>query len=551
MSEQPRVCRNDWGTLVVPALGQWEPTLSVTVVIPAYRAERLLPTVLAGLAAQTYPAHLLEVVVADDGPRDGSGPRLELPEVRPERTRIVRVQEGWGRANACHTGAVAADGDVIHWLDSDMLVEREHVEAQLRWHHLIDYAVTLGHKWFVDPTPVLDAAPGDIRTAVAEDRVGDYFADQSKEVHDWVEAVYDRTEDLRAAGPRALRTHVGATASLRRELYVAAGGMDTSLRLGEDIDLGYRLSECGAVFIPDREARSWHLGPSNVMSRREDVNAYNDQFLADRVPDLRPKRRPGRLYAVPYLEVVLDTRGLAHRSVITVVDAILASRLADLVVTLLGDWSQLSDERRSPLDDPLLDARLVQASYAHDPRVRFRESLPEGRCEAMFRLTLADAAWAPRYRALATLLMHLERTHHGLRLLMMADGTQARIERTAAIERAHRVAGLDESLDDVIDELFGSWWIEGADAGFVASAEISRPQLAGTAGPALSPDDAWDEVSRRSQNDLLNQRSGKGDSGADVAAATPVESAPEAADGPAAQPSIKQRLGSLLRRDDA
>ena len=89
---QPRVRRNDWGTLSVPEVGgPWQPTLSVSVVIPAYDAGRLLPFVLAGLAAQSYPEHLLEVVVADDGPG-----LLELPEVRPERTRIVRVPQGWG-----------------------------------------------------------------------------------------------------------------------------------------------------------------------------------------------------------------------------------------------------------------------------------------------------------------------------------------------------------------------------------------------------------------------------------------------------------------------
>ena len=157
MNDQPRVRRNDWGTLTVPPLGGWEPTLSVSVVIPAYRAERLLPSVLAGLAAQSYPAHLLEVVVVDDDPAGPAGP-LVLPEVRPERTRVVPVESGWGRANACHTGALASDGDVLHWLDSDMLVEREQVEAQLRWHHLVDHAVVLGHKWFVDPEPVLSSA---------------------------------------------------------------------------------------------------------------------------------------------------------------------------------------------------------------------------------------------------------------------------------------------------------------------------------------------------------------------------------------------------------
>ncbi len=69
--------------------------------IPAYDAGRLLPYVLAGLAAQTYPAHLLEVVVADDGPGE-----LVLPEVRPERTRVVRVERGVGpRQRLPHRGA--------------------------------------------------------------------------------------------------------------------------------------------------------------------------------------------------------------------------------------------------------------------------------------------------------------------------------------------------------------------------------------------------------------------------------------------------------------
>ncbi|MDN4173230.1 glycosyltransferase family 2 protein [Nocardioides sp. SOB77] len=492
MRGQPRVRRNDWSAIEVPEPGAWEPRLSVSVVVPAYRAEALLPTVLAGLAGQTYPAHLLEVVVANDGPDD-----LALPEVRPERTRIVRVDSGWGRANACHTGALASDGDVLHWLDADMLVEREHVEAQLRWHHVVDHAVVLGHKWFVDPAPVLAAGPDAVRSAVADGSVARCFDGQPREGHDWVEQVYARTDDLRAAGPRALRTHVGATASLHRTLYDAAGGMDTSLVLGEDIDLGHRLAEAGAVFVPDRSARSWHLGPSHVMTQREDVNAHNDPYLADRVPDLRPKRRPGRLYSVPYLEVVLDTRGQPHDAVCTVVDAVLASTLADLSVVLLGDWDALTDDRRSPLADPLLDTRLVHASYVGDPRVRFLGSLPEGRCPAMFRMTLPDAGWAPRRPALAALLMHLERTHHGLRQVHCpggpAGGTVIRVERTAAVSRARLVAEPGEDLDDVVDQLFGSWWLEAEDAGFQPVAEVRRPRLPGTAGPALDPAEAWDE----------------------------------------------------------
>jgi GT2 family glycosyltransferase len=528
---QPRVRRNDWGTLEVPAVGQWEPTMSVSVVIPAYAAQRLLPYVLAGLAAQTYPAHLLEVLVADDDP---SRP-LELPELRPERTRVVRVETGWGRANACHTGALAADGDVLHWLDADMLVEPDEVAAQLRWHHLVDHAVVLGHKWFVDPEPLLARQPD------AGGRMHEVFAEVEKEPH-WVEEMWGRTDDLRAAGPRALRTHVGATASLRRALYDEAGGMDTALRLGEDIDLGYRLAECGAVFVADRDARSWHLGRSHQQSRQDEVNDYNTHFLADRVPDLQPQRRRGRLYGVPYLEVVLDTRGQDHTAVVATVDSVLASTLPDLAVTLLGDWSAITEERTSPLDDPQLAARLVRAAYLHEPRVTLAEELPAGRCRAMFRATLPSAAWAPTPDALGDLVLHLERTHHGLRQVLMPDGTSARVERTAAFSRARRVEpdADGDALDDLVDELFGSWWVEAGDAGFEPSDTIRRPRLRGTAGPAQDPAESWRVLAKGKQpGKQSGEQPGKQPGKKPGRKKTPAAPPPPLKGG---------RIGSLLRR---
>lgn len=484
---QPHVRRNDWSSLAVPRLGAWEPTLSVSVVIPAFRAERLLPYVLAALAAQSYPEPLLEVVVVDDG----GTPPLTLPPVRPERTRVVRTEPGWGRAATCATGARLAEGDVLHWLDSDMLVERDEIEAQLRWHHLIDYAVVLGDKLFVDPAELLRDTPAEVRSAVDEGRTAAYFQGQQPDPHDWVEEMYSRTDDLRAAGPRAHRAHVGATASLRRALYLEAGGMDTELRLGEDSELGYRLGECGAVFVPDRQARSWHLGRTHVMRRQHEVNDYNLPFLANRVPDMRAKRLAnGRRYAVPCLEVLLEVAGQPHRSVIETVDAVLASSLPDLEVVLVGPWDELDDRRVAPLDDPQLGPRLIHAHYADDPRVRLVPTAPSGRCRAMFRMTLPSARWSPDQRAFSRLLRDVELTHHGLRMVLMPDGQVVRLERTAAVERARRIAtpgATMDQLDDLVDELFGSWWVAGSESGFRLSGEVRLARLPGNAGPAHDP----------------------------------------------------------------
>jgi len=489
-TQQPRVRRNDWSPVTVPELGAWEPTLSVSVVIPAYRAEKLLPYVLAGLAAQSYPSHLLEVVVADDR----AEPPLGLPEVRPENTKIARVQQSWGRANACHTGALAADGDVIHWLDSDMLACREHVEAQLRWHHVIDHAVILGYKRFVEPESIFDRSPAEVRDLVAAGDADAVFAGLAHDPHDWVEDWYDRTEDLRAAGPRAQRTHVGATASIRRSLYDASGGMDVRLKLGEDTDLGYRLGEAGGVFIPDREARSWHLGASHVMKRGGDVNRYNDPFLANRVPEVRSKRRTvGRMYDVPYVEVVLDAGGLvdgdqSYDDVSVLVDLVLQSHVPDLIVTLIGPWSSLDDSRRSPLDDPLIDLRLAAELFRAEARVRMVEALDPGRSPATFRVTLPGASYGPRPKAIGAQLFDMERTHQGLRLIRLPDGTAVRLERTAAVERAKLVEAPAEDRDAVLDQLFGSSTMGMGAGGFRPLAEADPKWLIGVGGLAVAPE---------------------------------------------------------------
>ena len=157
------------------------------------------------------------------------------------------------------------------------------------------------------------------------------FPGQEHEPHQWVEDYWAKTDDLRTAGPRAQRFHIGMTGSVTKALYVDSRGFDRTLRLGEDMELGHALAQAGGVFVVDREARSWHLGRSQVLRRAEQVNRYNDPYLADLVPTMRPKRnRNGRAYQVPYLEVVLDA-GPADET-IRLVDSLLDGDVPDLRV---------------------------------------------------------------------------------------------------------------------------------------------------------------------------------------------------------------------------
>lgn len=467
-TDQPRVSANDWRVLPVPELGAWAPTLSVSVVIPAHDPVHL-PLVLAGLAAQGYPAHLLEVVVVDDGSR----PPVELPDVRPERTRLVQVDSGWGRAAACQSGADHSDGEVIHWLDADMVPHRDEVEAQLRWHHVVDYAVVLGSKVFADPGALDHVPPATLRGGLADGTPPEDLARGEVVPHAWIDQILETTEGLATAGPRAMRVHVGASASLTRSLFEASGGMPVDLVLGEDIVLGYRLREAGGVFIPDREARCVHLGRTNVMRGEGDVNRYNKPFITDKVPEFRGHRLTlPRSYAVPYVEVVVPVAAARYEDVRTAVDSLLAGSVPDLVVTLVADWASLPEGRRPVLRDERLDLRLVRAAYAAEQRVRLRPSADE-RCDATFRLTLPGPDRIPVGRALERLVFAMENDHVGVTEILLADGPSARLERASTAARARRTSRDPASYDEALRAAARFRTTSAADAGFVPSTEVA------------------------------------------------------------------------------
>ncbi|MFF0573584.1 glycosyltransferase [Streptosporangium saharense] len=474
--ETVRIRHNDYGSLTPPALGRWEPRLGVSVVIAAYDCQESLDRTLASLAAQTYPGDLTEVIVADDG----SDPPLRLPETAPARTRIVRVPEGrWGRGWARQTGAAEATGDVLHWVDADVILDREHVEAHMRWHHLAPYAVVLGDVRFT-PEPS-GRAPGaqEVLTAVRHGRADGLFPVSVP--HAWRADRLAETNRLREAGSRAYQLHSGASTSVPLTLLRAAGGVNTALNMGEDTDLGFRLAQAGAVFVPDADAVCWHLGPSTVMTREKEVHRHNWSVLPDLIPDLRWLRtHPRRTWLVPYVRVVVDAADATYEEVRASVDAALAGTLADVAVTVTGPWSALPEGRRPSLDEPLLDLRLVRNLYANEPRVSFAETVPDA-APSPFRL-LCPAGWALGADTLDRLVKHAEGEEYGLLSVVLDEResgiTAARLERVAAFARAALVPGGDP--DDLVHEMFGSLWVGGEEYGF-APAERIQPVAGDTA----------------------------------------------------------------------
>ncbi len=464
---QPRIRHNDYTDLAVPRLGAWTPRLAVSVVIPALGGQEKLDLVLAGLAAQTYPAHLLEVVVVDDG----SSPPLTAPELAPERTRIIRAApNGWGSAHAVHHGVTAADGDVILRLDADVIPYKEHVEAHVRWHHLAGYLVVLGSLRYVDYAQG-ELSPRRVHQAVTDDTAGDLF-DSAKSMVTWAEKVINDTNGLLEAGNRAYRVSNGATISFASHLYDKCGGMNTELVLGGDLEFGYRLAQAGAVFVPEKQALSWHLGVPQMRDRHEEGTRFREPFLSHRVPLRRDWRRGGgRQWLVPYVDVIVDATGGTHEDVRATVVSGLASTLPDVCVSLVGPWRDLDDARRSPLDDEQIDLRLLRESFVHDGRVNLVESVPATSAPTPFRFR-CPVGLALTPDALRRLIEQANEGRYGLVLLAFSRGSEllvGRLERTEAFARAAMLRESDEDILEVVHEVFGTYWIDGSEWALVSA----------------------------------------------------------------------------------
>ena len=92
---------------------------TLSIVIPAYNEEQRLPATLdrIGAYAERSPIPVAEILVVDDGSRDGTG---ALVEARQGMTRLVSNPGNRGKGYAVRNGMLAAKGDWILSTDADL-----------------------------------------------------------------------------------------------------------------------------------------------------------------------------------------------------------------------------------------------------------------------------------------------------------------------------------------------------------------------------------------------------------------------------------------------
>jgi len=300
--------------------------------MPHYEAEAALRRSLIAVLAQTYPSALTEVVVVDDG----SNPRLDAKTVEDlgPVTVICRPDEGFRLASARNDGAAASRGDVLVFLDGDMIADPAWLEQHLRWHHTVDDALVIGFRDHIDVEWLDDDL---VRTAATAGGLSAALGDRKVERPEWIEFHMRRTGDLTSPDDDLFRVVTGGNLSMRRHLFDRLGGFNDSFTRwgGEDTELGWRAWISGALFIPERGAHCWHQGLGAAPDAEERVSQERQlRKLAHLIPHpaIR-KAAPGRIWERP--RIVAEVADGPAAEVAATVAALLRSE--DIAVTVAGE----------------------------------------------------------------------------------------------------------------------------------------------------------------------------------------------------------------------
>jgi glycosyltransferase involved in cell wall biosynthesis len=215
----------------------------ISVVIPTYNRLPILQKCLRALEAQQLddPLEGFEVVLVDDGSTDDTVAWIHAHAAALPHVRLIQQSHG-GPAQGRNRGVAEANGDVIVFIDSDLVVTPDFLVAHARalerqWQQMGDrrcftYGAVINTANFEDPT----SEPHKLR-----DLSWAYFAT--------------------------------GNVAIDRRVLETAGLFDTRFHLygWEDLELGERLRRLGVVLVRCPEAVGYHWHPPLSLEQIPDL----------------------------------------------------------------------------------------------------------------------------------------------------------------------------------------------------------------------------------------------------------------------------------------
>lgn len=93
----------------------------ISVIIPAYNAEKYIRRTLKSVLTQTYPN--LQIIVVNDGSTDNTADYVKNMRIKDPRILQINMENNQGVSSARNRGLLAARGQFVAFVDADDLLE--------------------------------------------------------------------------------------------------------------------------------------------------------------------------------------------------------------------------------------------------------------------------------------------------------------------------------------------------------------------------------------------------------------------------------------------
>ena len=214
----------------------------ISFIVPTFNRGTVLLSALRTLFAQSIPAH--EIIVVDQSTETSEDVTKQLQTWRQEGAIIWIEQSEPNASMARNRGALAASGDILVFLDDDIKVEHDFVEAYTRA--------------FEDPA--VRGVAGQVLEG-ARETVSVLHARAADSEIGWM--FCSRNYDKPFVGSFLMAGNMG----VRRDDFFVVGGMDERFYRGafrEESDFAMRWRKSGRVFHYRPDVSIYHLGGAGI-----------------------------------------------------------------------------------------------------------------------------------------------------------------------------------------------------------------------------------------------------------------------------------------------
>lgn len=249
--------------------------INFSIIIPAYNAEATIGKCVAALQQQTVPADQYEIIVVDDGSRDGT-----KEAATAAGARVLQQAQNQGQAVGRNRGIREAKGEIICFTDADCVPQPD---------------------WLAEITTPLLADP-----AIAGSK-GVYCTRQRGLTARFVQMEYEDKYDKLRDYHRI--TFVDTySAAYRREVLLEVNGFDERFPVAEDRELSYRIAAAGHEMVFQPTAVVCHLHADSPKSYF--IKKVQNGYWAGQAIGHFPERRREDTYTPQVMKIQVGLTGV-------------------------------------------------------------------------------------------------------------------------------------------------------------------------------------------------------------------------------------------------